>query len=174
MAATAERLVAHRLATAGDLVVLNDGLHLSVDGALEAARATAASFANATSPLARARAGGVRFVWRETSPQAFGALPNGSYDRRHGTYDRSKCTAVADPVRPPTHEAAHSELKVAGLGVARIWRATVSQWDTHLDMRTPYVRHGHRHDCTHFCAPSGVLEEWVDALLVVAGAHRAG
>lgn len=168
--ATAERLVAHRLATAGDLVVLNDGLHMLVADALEAARATAASFANATAPLSLARADGVRFVWRETSPQAFGGLSNGSY--RHGTYarggDSSKCTAVAEPARPPTHAAAHAELEAAGLAVARTWRATVSQWDTHLANRTGYVRQRHIVDCTHFCAPSGVLEQWVDALLMAA------
>lgn len=83
------RLLRANLLRRGDVVLLNEGLHLyKLPPAvrLERVRALAAAFSAAgaanssVGSLAAAReALGVEFLWRETSPQAFPGSSNGSY-----------------------------------------------------------------------------------------------
>ena len=58
-------------------------------------------------------------------------------------------------------------LERAGLPVLRTWRLTASQWDVHLAIRTQWARNKHSADCTHFCEPSGVMEAWADATILL-------
>lgn len=174
---SAARLVEHGVVSRGDLVLLNDGLHFPDALAITVAAETAQAFANASSPLAVAAArGGVRFAWRETSPQAFGFLGNGSY--HSGSYAKTRahsaCTPVVRTARPAWYVDAHARMAAVGLAVMPTWRATVTQWDTHLARRTPHMTaHSGILDCTHFCEPSGVMEHWNDALLrLLAGWKR--
>jgi hypothetical protein len=165
----AEQLARHRLLSAGDLLVLNDGLHFAKSTAMRAARDLTDAVANRSSPLARAQAHGVRLVWRETSPQAFPFLPNGSFliGEAVAAHRVLACTPVNETARPAHHVAMHKWFARAGVPVVPTWLTTVTQWDSHLSRHTPYYHH--KGDCTHFCEPIGALEEWVNALLSVVG-----
>jgi hypothetical protein len=67
--AAAGAIGASRHAQRGDLFILNDGLHLLTRERLSAVQSFTASLSNASSEAAVARARGMRFAWRETSPQ---------------------------------------------------------------------------------------------------------
>ena len=164
--AVAERLIRSRNVVAGDIVIMNDGLHYGEAASLAMMRELAVAFANTTSELAAARRGGIRFAWRETSPQAFGDLPNGSYVQAYRTYGRNYtqgCVPLERTARPDSWARGIAALAAADLDVVKVWHSTASQWDQHLASRTPYV--ARTLDCTHFCQPSGVMEEWVNATL---------
>ena len=114
----------------------------------------------------------IGLVWRELSPQHFDGSPDGSYPGRHikrrfPTYlpGKSRCAPAQRPARDPARAQRLDELELGGLPVLRIWNLSSSQWDTHLESRTPHLK-SRGGDCTHYCFPGGVLEAWSDATLL--------
>ena len=112
---------------------------------------------------------GVLLAWRETSPQHFPASPTGSFDGFIG-YRGSMCAPLQVPQQNAELSSLLASLERAGMPIIRILNLTVSQWDTHLENRTLHIARkteGAAVDCTHFCEPSGVMEAWADATLLV-------
>lgn len=90
----------------------------------------------------------------------------GSYSRHtYGSNPRQACAPQAETARSADHKLAVEVVRLAGVAPLLIWDISTTQWDMHLARKTPYVRD--RVDCTHWCEPSGVMEAWVDALLVL-------
>lgn len=157
---------------------MNEGLHHHAEPALEIQRI--AKLAHAFRPIAADRPPNffqvarardrVRFFWRELSPQHFEGTPNGSY-AVHGasTYDKNKthrsCVPLAEgTARGPLLRWTLDTMRtLARLPVIKVWNATASQHDSHLERRTAYTKVRKSVDCTHFCEPSAVMEAWVDA-----------
>ena len=178
---TASSLLGMRIARRGDVVILNEGIWHN-----DVAR-SAANLASLHTELTRGKSSlqsafaqhDIGLVWRETAPQHFNGSATGSFlgwpDKKSAGgvnfYHGSGCApnAAVDEQkrrRAPLLDA----LEDAGLPVLRIWRLTASQWDAHLDMRTPFITRPAGHhgaDCTHFCDPSGVLEAWADGSLIL-------
>ena len=111
---------------------------------------------------------GLRVIWRETSPQAFpGAPGDGSWK---ATYMKAHaaptgCVRVERPERPAPLAETIAAFEQVGLPVIRTWDSSVTQWDSHLERRTNYSKTKSVIDCTHWCEPSGAIEEWNDAML---------
>ena len=86
----------------------------------------------------------------------------------------SGCVRVERPERPAPLADAIAAFEQVGLAVIRTWESSVTQWDSHLERRTNYSRLGSTVDCTHWCEPSGAIEEWNDAMLDQLSGGRAG
>ena len=160
----------------GDLVIMNEGLHHHASPALERWRVklVADAFRRPSSAFSVGRVrGGVRFAWRETSPQHFEGMPNGSYTGRSaGTlYDpfprHARCAPLTQPARGELLTWTAAAFEAARVPVIPVWDLSASQHDAHLERRTAYTRGSQTRgaDCTHFCEPSSVLAAWVDATL---------
>jgi hypothetical protein len=184
----AELLLRLGIAGAGSTFVLNEGLWYPPEqraAQLAAAtRALSSAMGDPERPMgALARGGQLRVFWRETSPQAFPGEADGSWNHsKKGWYHRqaSGCEAVRKARRPPGAERLLDDLEASGVPVLRVWEASVTQWDAHLGDIGGRLKHAgstgdgiHRGvDCTHYCEPSGVLEAWVDLLLLaIARGH---
>mgnify|MGYP007078081006 CR=1 FL=1 len=188
--ATAERLAAMGVAHPGDVIVVSARMGERQGEGLDLARALAHKLqgmptaprrgraerggtepdgerGRGGSPLAQAHAAGVSVIWRERSPQSFSDSATGSYSAH--TYGRptQTCSPQRQTERSANHTAAIAAVRAAGIPAMLLWDVSVTQWDTHLARRTPYVRS--RLDCTHWCEPSGVLEAWVDVALAALG-----
>ena len=193
-----------RIVVPGDVVVVSEGVGLpdneTLAVALELARGYATVNATfrvnaalaASAPLhSRHRADspldGVRIVWREQSPQAFAGSPDGAYRasplaaaRVYAAKPKGKaknssgCGPLAQPARRPILAQVLRVLGSAGVPILPTHETAMSQWDVHLESRTPWVRA--KVDCTHYCEPSGVLEAWNDGLACVLPAppHDVG
>eukprot|EP00965_Chrysotila_dentata_P044374 1474947-Pleurochrysis_carterae.AAC.1 len=164
----AAALAHHFIARRGDLIFFNEGLwHKTVqysNKTLEAILADLSSKDGVLQSLLRTR--GIGLAWRETSPQHFATQADGSYKK--GWYSGKRCGPHALTARPPGQDEMLARLEAAGLPVLKIWGATESQWDQHLELKTPHTRARSGADCTHFCHPSGVMEAWVDGTLILA------
>ena len=161
---TASVLIQGSIARSGDAIVVNENMAHGEEAALVSMRRFATAATNATFRMA-----GVKLFWREKSPQAFSDSPRGSF--QHATYGSrgQHCAVPADRSRSKAVHEGLQTLAAAGVGVVRIWDQTVTQADQYLASRTPYV--ASKLDCTHFCEPSGVLDEWSDAMLRALQAH---
>lgn len=192
----AELLWRHAIMLPGDTAFLNDGLWFSLSARLHHLTGLATQISEgAAAPgslLAAHARGDALLVWRETSPQAFAGRSDGTWEAsRAGWYqfEATRCVPVAEPTRRADaahalhmleHGAQHGVLRSRfwmssgtrpRLPVLRVWQLSVTQWDAHIDQRTPHVYN--RLDCTHWCEPSGVLEAWVDGtILKLAALHR--
>ena len=155
---TASVLIQGSIARSGDTIVVNENMAHGEEAVLVSMRRFATAATNATFRMA-----GVKLFWREKSPQAFSDSPRGSF--QHATYGSrgQHCAVPADHSRSKAVHEGLQTLAAAGVGVVRIWDQTVTQADQYLASRTPYV--ASKLDCTHFCEPSGVLDEWSDAML---------
>ena len=154
----------------GDLLLLNEGLHLEASLKEERLRQLRRLLSDNRTALGGAlQEGRVGLAWRETSPQHFAGETTGAYEARHLTWYHQKerrCEAVQRPRRNEAQAELLHQLAAAGMPIVRLWDLSVSQWDTHLERRSLRTRMGGV-DCTHFCEPSGVLEAWVDSTLVM-------
>ena len=109
---------------------------------------------------------GIGLAWRETSPQHFPGQLSGAYSQKW-YHNASTCAPLHSSSRTPRREHLLSALEAAGMPVLRIWDSTESQWDLHLETRTPHTQ-ARGADCTHFCQPSGVMEAWADGAVLLA------
>ena len=170
LADQAEALLTNHVASWGDLLLLNEGLHLEASLKEERLRQLRQMLSDNRTVLGGAlHARRIGLAWRETSPQHFAGETTGAYEARHLTWyhqQESKCEPVQKPRRNKVQAELLHQLAAAGLPVVRVWDLSVSQWDTHLERRSLRTRMGGV-DCTHFCEPSGVLEAWVDSTLVM-------
>lgn len=167
-----EVLISAGVVQPADTIIMNEGLHHN-DAEFASARVAslASQFTNASSPLHQARQHGIRFLWRETSPQAFPGSPTGAWPGAKFNYSARSCTPVERPKRPTALVKDLRMLEEANLPVVPIYNLTVGRWDAHLERRTRYAA-TRPLDCTHFCEPSGVLDAWVDAtVLAIANAY---
>ena len=165
----AAALAGHFIARRGDLIFFNEGLwHKTVNVSstnLETIIADLTGKAGVLQSLMRSR--GIGLAWRETSPQHFATQADGSYKTQSWYHDK-RCGPHAVTERAPKRDELLARLEAAGLPVLRIWGATESQWDQHLEQKTAHTRRKAGADCTHFCQPSGVMEAWVDGTLLLA------
>eukprot|EP00908_Phaeocystis_cordata_P006591 Transcript_17209.p1 GENE.Transcript_17209~~Transcript_17209.p1 ORF type:complete len:641 (-),score=-7.25 Transcript_17209:216-2138(-) len=161
--ATAELLIREGITKPGDTLVLSENMVNGEAAAQMSMMGFAAKVRNASSLIGQAYEAGVRFLWREKSPQVFSDSLTGAY--QHHTYGsrKQRCATPGTLTRSPAVASGLAALDDAGVRPIRIWRATVTQHDVYLGSRTPYV--AAKLDCTHLCEPSGVLEMWVDATL---------
>ena len=168
LADQAAALLTNHVAKWGDLLLLNEGLHL--EASLKEARLRHLHqllSGNHTVLGGALRARRIGLAWRETSPQHFAGETTGAYEARHLSWyhqQESHCEPVQKPKRNEVQAELLRQLAASGLPIVRVWDLSVSQWDTHLERRSLRTRMGGV-DCTHFCEPSGVLEAWVDSTL---------
>lgn len=188
VADVATDLVSSGIARAGtDAIVMNEGLwHANTAGNVGYLSELLASM-QAPGPL---RDGGVQLVWRELSPQHFDMAGGWFKPWKSMSWSR-RCV----PNREKRHVVRESLLHQLDklMPVVFIWNMTVSRWDNHLDhVRQTYQtvaqlaknaatgvlagssKSGPAADCSHYCQPSGVLEAWVDALLIALWGHSVG
>ena len=166
----AAALARHHIARRGDLIFFNEGLwHKTVSYSSTNLEAIVADLTGQAGSVLQSllRSRGIGLSWRETSPQHFATQADGSY-KSQSWYHDSRCGPHAFTARAPRRDELLARLEAAGLPVLKIWRATESQWDLHLEQKTPHTRAKPGPDCTHFCHPSGVMEAWVDGALLLA------
>ena len=169
----AKSKLGERVVRRGDVIVVNEGLHLHKCCSLSAQLDRLRGFAllrepNSTLGLAARR--GIRFLWRETSPQHFAGSPDGHYNATTRRCTRHKCkynrcAPLEQPARSAHADQTLQLMATAGLPVVRIWEPTVAQWSEHVELRSPYASTRDSIDCTHFCEPSVAVEAWNDATL---------
>ena len=66
----------------------------------------------------------------------------------------------------PFMKAAEEVMTSMGIPILRIYKASVTEWEYHVGTQR---RSDEKHlvDCTHFCQPSDVLHQWVQAFFNV-------
>ena len=187
LARQVRQLVTRNVSAAGDVFIVNDGLHAIADlPAISDGDNPSRAAPRLQAFLRDVSEGGLaallrrhHVLWRETSPQHFGGSASGAFNRtdrlRRENYSHIDATWTCEPLLSPRRTDPQEllrALEAAGVGVLRVWNLTASQWDMHLDVhrRVPGLllgspRAGEPLDCTHFCEPSGVLEAWSDATL---------
>ena len=122
----------------GDVVLLNEGLHmhkLTAYDARERIRAFASEFGPPATcmpstinkcemgPVAHSL--GVRVFWRETSPQAFPDNPNGTYSSTFAkTSLHEHCAPVQRPERPNFIRSTLATMEAAHVPILRTWEVT--------------------------------------------------
>lgn len=167
--AATELLLTRRIARYGDFLILNDGLWHSAEEKLRRLRSLLHQVNRSGTTLGQViEEGSVGLLWRETTPQHFEGELTGAYRDAHANWYHSKgshCAPVVQPERDSEASSLYEQLSTAGLKVVPLWEMMVSQWDMHLEQRTPHTA-TRGVDCTHWCSPSGVLEAWVDATLL--------
>ncbi|CAM9118127.1 unnamed protein product, partial [Phaeothamnion confervicola] len=150
----------------GDIIVINFGLHYDNPEKLEADVLRLAKEYSDIPVEDRPF-----LLWRETSPQHFGS--DGFY-----TDPTTKCaptTGLTDPAhvrhfRVDVPDRIFPSYKVP---ILRTYKAGSTEWWTHVGKQVDRVDgEAGRHDCTHFCEPSGVILHWrelfFNALLVAS------
>jgi len=153
----------------GDIIVANEGVWWRTSrrqGELDVEEIAAEALdAEALRALA---VRGVMVLWRETAAQHF-PTENGTY----GTWyaGGKHCMPIEYPGWMIGRNAKIDAI-VTGKGIPIIptFNSSLSAVTDHLELKTPHTSRGL--DCTHFCTPSGVLDEWVDLTFEVIAAVR--
>lgn len=120
------------------------------------------------------------FVWRETSPQHFNTTKgDGTWSPKH--WQRRHMGRLCAPIEPArlsnvSNEASLPLVRAAGVEIlGGVWTSSASRWGDHLGWTSmsdddvplrPGQKTEYHLDCTHYCLASGVLDHWVELLVV--------
>jgi len=103
-------------------------------------------------------------IWRERAPQHFpGSSGHYGGDKVWWSKTRQNCTPIS---RPDTsyNDLVSPMVRAAGIPILPVWKPSLPHHHAHFSWK-PLGGHDVL-DCTHYCLASGLLDHWVELLMV--------
>ena len=103
-------------------------------------------------------------IWRETAPQHFpGGNGNFGTVKSWWATTNASCLPTEHPYRG-YNELTSPIVRAAGIPILPVWEPSLPHHRAHVGWKP--LRGGRTLDCTHFCLASGLLDHWVELLIV--------